>query len=63
MRDRINEKQQQGHVIEGSKRMKDTAWGKSKTQEEGKKQALLHGVSSSENQYHKITAESGQESH
>jgi hypothetical protein len=32
-------------------------------QEEGKKQASLHGVSSSKNQYHKITAQSRQESH
>lgn len=50
-------------MVEGSKRMKDTALVESKTQEERKKQAMLHGVSSSKNQYHKITAQSGQESH
>jgi hypothetical protein len=35
----MNEKQR-GHVIEGSKKIKDTVWVDSKTQEEGKKQAF-----------------------
>lgn len=60
MRGGINDKQQLGHIIEGSKRIKGTAWVKSKTREEGKKQALLNGISSSKNQYHKITAQSEQ---
>lgn len=45
MRDGINKKQQ-GHVLEGKKRTKDTVSVRSKMQEEGKKQALLHGFSS-----------------
>jgi hypothetical protein len=47
----------------GKQEDKRHCMGGSKTLEEGKKQALLHGVSSSKNQYHKITAQSKQESH